>query len=420
MNFSVLGISHKDAPIHVREQIAFGPQESQEALNSLAAKFADFEFEGVLLSTCNRTEFYVAADKAVHPEIVSFLTELKSTNEFIPFLYQKDGKEAVEHLFCVAASLDSMLIGETQILSQVKTAYQRADEIGTTGPVTHAVFQSALKIAKMVGGHTGIHKHRLSLASVAIGDFAMQIFERLDNKKTLILGAGEMAEETLPYLKEHGCKSIFIANRSHEKAVSLSEKCGGIPVSWEDRFNVLKDADLVVSTTGAAEPIVTLADYTKIELQRAGRTLFVLDLAVPRDFDAEINKRDNVFLYSLDDLRAACEANKQRRNKELPKAFKIVSQESERFLREYRHRKTGAIIQQLRGDWEKTKEAELSRLLQKMPDLDEKGKELVKNSFDRLLNKLLHPPMESLRDESEHGAGHQLLKALSRLFRLED
>jgi len=313
-----------------------------------------------------------------------------------------------------------MLVGESQILAQVKSAYQLADETGTTGVVTHAAFQPALKTAKRIIGETQIHQHRVSIPSVAVTDFALQIFERLDDKKTLVLGAGEMADETLRYLTDGGAKSILVIIRNRQRAVVLAGKWTGETDVWENRFDRLAEVDVVVSATGATEPIVELSDFLAVEPKRAGRSLFILDLAVPRDFDPAVGERDHVFLYGIDDLKDVCERNLASRNKELPKAEKIIKQECERFLHDMQHRKTGSVIQQLRADWESQKELELKRLLNKLPNLTIAEQEEVRYAFDRLINKLLHPPLESLRDESKHGVPGMLLDAISHLFRLKD
>ena len=217
------------------------------------------------------------------------------------------GDEAVQHLFTVAASLDSMVVGEPQILAQVKQAYQLATEEGSTGPLLHAAFQAALKAAKRVAGETTIQQRRVSIPSVAVADFAQQIFERFDDKHTLVIGAGEMAEETLRYLKDQGARDVTVVNRSPERALELAGRWGGRARPWDDLLAAMAEADLVISTTGAEEPIVTLEQFLTVEPRRHGRPLFILDLAVPRDFDPAIGDRPEVYLYSIDDLREACE-----------------------------------------------------------------------------------------------------------------
>jgi glutamyl-tRNA reductase len=255
---------------------------------------------------------------------------------------------------------------------------------------------------------------------VAVADFAQQIFERFDDKQTLVIGAGEMADETLRYLCDAGARQITVVNRHFDRAEQLARQWNGRARPWEELLQAVAEADVVISTTGAGGPILSGEAYRQIEAQRAERPLFVLDLAVPRDFDPAIGRRPDVYLYSIDDLEAACRRNRAQRDKELPAAMRIVDQETERFMGDLYHRAIGPVIQQLKEGWQKPKDEELQRLLGKLPELDPRQREEVRRSFDRLLGKLLHPPLESLRDESRHGIPHVLLEALARLFQLKD
>ncbi|MDR1492882.1 MAG: glutamyl-tRNA reductase [Planctomycetaceae bacterium] len=425
LKLAMIGCNHRTADIAVRERLAFSPEQCKETLQ----KWSEAQTcEAVLLATCNRTELYVASENGTIIDDVAVGQFLCGEKNVAPETVRESlitlhDDEAVSHLFHVAGSLDSMVLGEPQILSQVKTAYQMANEIGTAGTVLHGLFQASLKVAKRIVGETEIHQRRTSIPSVAVADFAMQIFERLDDKKTLALGAGEMADETLRYLTDQGAKSILVINRSPDRAEKLAKQWHGRADVWENRFARLAEVDLVVSTTGATEPIVRLDDYLAIESRRQGRPLFVLDLAVPRDFDSAIGARENVFLYSVDDLKETCERNQQSRNRELPKAEKIIRQERCKFWRDMRSRETGSIIRRLREDWKSRKEAELTRLFHKLPNISEADQREVRYAFDRLINKLLHPPLESLRDEadqSHHSVTYLLQDAISRLFRLKD
>ncbi|MDR1385592.1 MAG: glutamyl-tRNA reductase [Planctomycetaceae bacterium] len=425
LKLTMFGCNYRTADIAVRERFAFSPEQCKKTLQ----KWSDAQtHEAVLLATCNRTELYVASENGTVIDdgaICQFLCDEKNVmpetvRESLIMLHDD---EAVSHLFRVAGSLDSMVLGEPQILSQVKAAYQTANEIGTAGSVLHGLFQASLKVAKRIVGETEIHQRRTSIPSVAVADFAMQIFERLDDKKTLVLGAGEMADETLRYLTDQGAMSILVINRSTDHAQKLAEQWHGHTDTWENRFARLAEVDVVISTTGATEPIVRLDDYLAIESRRQGRPLFVLDLAMPRDFDPAIGSRENVFLYSVDDLKETCERNQQSRNRELPKAEKIIKQECGKFWHDMRSRETGSIIRRLREDWESRKETELTRLFHKLPNLSETEQREVRYAFDRLINKLLHPPLESLRDEAyqpHHGVTYLLQDAISRLFRLKD
>ena len=423
MNVQVIGCSHHGTSITVRERLAFRPEQVAEALDQWRRVFRNVE--AVLLSTCNRVEIYAASDAAPMPtaeQAAGFLARFHNldVNELLPHLYVHVDDAAVQHLFTVAASLDSMVLGESQILAQVKQAYQMATEHDATGPLLHTAFQAALCAARRIASETTIHQRRVSIPSVAVADFAQQIFERFDDKETLVIGAGEMAEETLRYLRDEGARRVTVVNRSHDRAVDLARAWQGSARPWEELADAVAAADLVISTTGSDEPIVALDAFRQIEIARRQRPLFILDLAVPRDFDPAIGRRPDVYLYSIDDLQAACQRNRAQRDKELPAATRIIEQETARFMTELYHRATGPVIQQLKEGWQKPKEEELKRLLNRLPDLDERGREEIRQSFDRLVNKLLHPPLESLRDESRHGIPYTLLDALARLFQLRD
>ena len=425
MNLRIVGVNHRSASIELRERLAFAPQQVTAALTAWADRTT--EAEAVLLSTCNRTEFYVASGNDELPSAESLLQFLLAqhgdTAENDPLasqIFTLDGSDAVEHLFSVTASLDSMVLGEVQILAQVKSAYQLALDAQTVGALTHGLFQAALRTAKRIAAETSLHRHRVSIPSIAVVDFALRIFERLEDKRILVFGAGAMGTETVRYLCEHGAKSITALNRNRQRAEELAADFHGNVAEWDDRFEAMIDADVIVSTTGASEPIVTRQDFQTIEDRRGGKPLFVLDLAVPRDFEPSIGRQPEVYLYSIDDLQEACDRNRTERDRELPQALRIVNAEASEFLRSVNVRRGGEMIQKLREHWTQTKDDELRRLLNKLPTLDERQESEIRNAFDRLVNKLLHPPLETLRDEAKDGTPHKLLDALARLFRLKE
>ncbi|HEY4761887.1 MAG TPA: glutamyl-tRNA reductase, partial [Thermoguttaceae bacterium] len=291
MQLEVVGCSHHKTAIEVREKLAFTPAQARAALDRWRRVFP--QVEAVLLSTCNRVEIYAATIMDNPPtieQVASFLADFHNLDaEYIlKYLYLYADEAAVRHLFTVASSLDSMVIGEPQILSQVKEAYQIAILGENTGPLLHSAFQAALHAARRVAGKTAVHQRRVSVPSVAVADFARQIFERFDDKHVVVIGAGEMAAETLRYLRIEGVHQITIVNRSFERASELAPHWNGRAVAWEQLNEALATADLIISTTGANESIVTLDHFERIERTRLGRPLFVLDLAVPRDFDPAI------------------------------------------------------------------------------------------------------------------------------------
>ena len=424
----VIGLNHRSAPLEVREQLAFSPAQVADALNRWQERPTDIE--AVLLSTCNRTEFYVATPEEELPptdQLLQFLLNQKTSPPtgftLASHIFTLDDGAAAEHLFAVASGLDSMVLGEVQILSQVKAAYQLALDANTAGTWIHTLFQTALKTAKRVATETALHEHRVSIPSIAVSDFARQLFECFDDKNILVFGAGEMGQETLRYLVNYGAKSITVLNRHRERAEALAAKFGGNVAEWrvadwEARFELMIDADIIVSTTSADEPVVTLADFQAIESKRAARKLCVLDLAVPRDFEPAIAQCNNVHLYSVDDLQERCSKHRRERDREVPKAEKIVKQSAKELMKEMAHRQNSSVIRQLRERLTETKDAELVRLFNKLPKLDEQEQEEIRYAFDRLLAKYLHSPLESLRNEPTDGKSHKLTDALKKLFRL--
>ncbi|QGJ72077.1 Glutamyl-tRNA reductase [Planctomycetales bacterium 10988] len=424
MKLAVIGCDHHHASVNVRERLAFSPSQAEDALTQLHGRFPGGE--AVLLSTCNRVELYTAFEDPAkcpsHQDLVEFLADFHGLDAYEVFdeLFERTGEDAVRHLFTVAASLDSMVVGDAQILSQVKQAYELASQGDSAGPLTHSIFQAALRVAKRVATETSIHQNRVSIPSVAVADFAKQIFETFTNKEVLVIGAGEMGQETLRYLRDEGAEKISVINRSLERAQNLAEEWKGTALPWEKLEEALTTADIVVSTTGATEPIMSFPRFGNILERRKQRSLMVLDLAIPRDFDPDIADLQGVYLYDLDSLSQVCQENRQRRDKELPQGLKIIEEETSRFMTELNHRATSPVIRRLREGWQRPKEDELKRLLNRLPDLDEKSEAEIRYAFDRLVNKLLHPPLESLRDEAKSGVPHTLLQSLKTLFKLTD
>lgn len=428
MNMLVVGCSHHVADAAFRERVAFAPDQVSGFLDSYYEKYP--ETEAVLLSTCNRTELYVMSNQAEATPSRCDIVDLLSSRHGIPrdeldsSVYAHHDSQAVSHLFSVSSSLDSMVVGESQIISQVKQAYETATDVRPKSPLIHRAFDAAIRVAKRVSTETKIHENRVSVPSIAINVLARQIFERFDNKKILVLGAGEMAEETLTYLKAAGAKQITVANRTESRANTLAEKFAGQTAPWSGLMNELAAADLVVSTTGATEPIVTANDFQSVMKARGQKMLFVLDLAIPRDFDERIGQQfDNVFLYSLDDLQRECERNISSRKSQWPKARKIVADETDQFFRDSRRRASGSTIAQLKRQANEVKDEELKRLMNRLESVSDKDRQQIEKSFHRVINKLLHPPLESIREESTADDASAepvgLLEAMRRLFKLD-
>lgn len=423
MKLRMVGCSHHQAGLEIRQRLAFDSTQASEALSQWQNELPELEL--VLLSTCNRVELYAAGSQEA-PQTDELVAALARFHHFAPEdlsnrIISLTDQQVAAHLLRVAASLDSMVVGEPQILAQVKQAFQIAQQQHVAGPRLHDLFQAALRTAKRVTGETSLHRHRVSIPSVAIADLANCVFESFDDKHVLVAGAGDMAEETLRYLREIGKPQIHVVNRSEQRGRELADQWQGTYHPWDELADQLAQADMAISTTSASEPIVTAAHFAKqIAPRRQQRPLVILDLAVPRDFDPAISRELGVYLYCIDDLQQACDRNRAARAAELPAAEEIVREETARFVADAHLRATAPVITGLREGLHRPKEAELERLFRKLPELDGPSREEIRQFADRLVNKLLHPPLESLRDASRNGTHHGLLDALRRLFKLED
>jgi len=426
MRVQMIGCSHHDADVTFREKLAFQPTQVAAALAQMRNLFP--RTEAVLLSTCNRMELYAAAeDDADCPtaeQLINFVAEFHGLvpQDIAAELHNLSGEEAVRHLFSTAASLNSMVVGEAQILSQIKQAYDLANAGDSTGPLTHSTFQAAIRVAKRVQNETKLHEKRVSIPSIAVADYASQFFERFDDKVVLIIGAGEMAQETLTYLVDKNVGKTIIVNRSRERADQLAKKTGSEAADWDQLEGLLAEADLVVSATAATAPVVTTDMFRQVVEKRYQRPIFILDLAVPRDFDNRISEFINVYLYSIDDIQAVCDANLAARQLEWPKAETIIAEETDLFMKVLFQRVTGPWIGRLKQQANEIKKAELQRLQNKLGDLanDPAVAKEIEITLDRLVNKLLHPPLESLREDISPDTGAGLLDALKKLFQLKD
>lgn len=428
MNLQVVYCNHQSANLSIRERLAFAGDKLEAAYRELAGRFHSAEF--VVLSTCNRVEVYSAQESPdaapTRKQIAEFVSEFHHLplEEFSDELLAETGPDAVRHLFRVASSLDSMVLGEPQIVNQVKEAYRLAQEHNACGPLTHAMFQGAIRVSARVRSETKLAEGRVSIASVAVSDFGRGIFDRFDDKHVLILGAGEMAEETLRYLCDEGIRQVTILNRNLDRAQKLAAQFAAIaaqPRSWDSLDEELARADMIVSTTGATEPVVDVNRFRAARRRSGEKPVFILDLGAPRDFAPAIaDIDDNVFLYDIDALEETCEQNRKARSREIEAAQRIVDDEAERFMQDVYHMATGPIVKRLREQWHDVSRDELARLRSKLAHLSPADLDAVERSMERIVNKLLHPPLEALRHEAKEGTPHGLIDALKRLFHLRD
>lgn len=424
MNLQVVYCTYRSTDLAIRDRLSFSSDDDVlRAHDELKRRYPGCEH--VVVSTCNRIEVYVAqADAEAGPnqqEIAAFLGEFHGIpmDEFFDVLLREEGPGAVKHLFEVAAGVDSMVLGESQIVQQVKKAYELSTRGDASGPVTHALFQRALRVASRTRSETSLGSGRLSVASVAVGEFANAIFDRFADKHVLVIGAGEMARETLRYLRDAGVSHITVVNRSFERGEALAQEFSGMAVPWDDRHSPLANADIVVSATGASVPVLTADDIRRVRTS-AEKPLVLLDLGAPRDIEPEAGGVDDgIFLYDVDDLKQASDRNRKKRHREIDRCAKIIDEETESFVRDVYHQATGPIIRDLRSSWEMVAAEELDTLFRRHPELDEKTRANIERSVRRITGRLLHPPLEALRDDANTGHSVGLVDAVRRLFGLE-
>ncbi len=427
MKLLALGVDHRRAPTTVREALAFEGARRDAGLDALTAAFPGSEF--VVLSTCNRVELYAAgASAAVAPTtgaLIDWLAHFHAAtpDHFAAHLVDHHDAEAVSHLFKVAASLESLVLGEGQILGQVRDAYKAAVARKAVGPILHAVFPHALKVGKLVRERTGMDQGKLSVASVAV-DVARDVFDTFADKTVLVVGAGKMGDLTLQHLAALKPGSILVTNRNPDRAEAAAARWGGRAVPFDRLGLALVEADVVVSTTAAAEPIVSLEAYARVQKARKNRLALILDIAVPRDFDPRIGDLEQVMLYNVDDLRAQADRNRQGRRKGVDPALAIIEEETARCLAALRHRAhAGTLLKQL-GDYaDAARLRELDALIHRQPDLTPGQRDDIAHAMLRLQNQFLHHPRSALRtavaaEAAEHP--HPLLHAVRALFGLAD
>lgn len=421
----IVGLNHRSAPIEVRENVAFEASYLREALAQLRAYPAIQE--GVILSTCNRVEVVAAAadGAAASAEIKTFLDAQgarRNAGQLDDHVYAYQGADAVRHVFRVAASLDSMVVGEPQILGQLKEYYSAAQEAGTVGTILHRLFHRAFSVAKRVRTETGIASRAVSVSSVAV-DLARRIFDRFDDKTVMLIGAGKMGGLMARHLQSNGARSLMVTNRTFERAVELAGSIHGSPILFEDFPRYLKIADLVIGCTGAPEVLVNAGAVGAILKERKNKPMFFIDIGDRRNFDAEINKLDNAYLYNIDDLQAVAKENLQERSNEAEKAEKIVVEEVASFNRWIHSLEQAPTIMALRHRFEEVRRNEMEKSLGGgLKDLSDRQRESLEVMTTAMINKLLHGPISHLKKNSEKEDDESALysAALKKLFNIEE
>jgi glutamyl-tRNA reductase len=402
MKVFIVGLNHKIADIEVREKLAFDGPKLLEGL--MRFKELPEVQEAIILSTCNRVELYANVNDTgkASEAIKTFLSEFHGIkrSSLDKALYMYDDIDAVKHTFRVASSLDSMIVGEPQILGQLKDAFELALEKKTTGILLNKLMKKAISVAKRVRTETRIAENAVSISFAAV-ELARKIFTDLSERSFMLLGAGEMAELAARHLITNGVKEVMVANRTYERACDLAQEFNGRPVKFEEFINEMVHADIVICSTGAPDYILRKNEMHKVMKERKQRQVFLIDISVPRNIDPEINGLENVYLYNIDDLQGVVDANVSERQQEAEKAEKIVEDEIETFLKWQSTLDSVPTIKALRERAEEMKKEELDRLLNKIADLGEKDREAIEYMATALMNKLIHPPTAALKDSTE-------------------
>ncbi len=418
----LLGMNHKSAPVEVREQLALVCRQDTDPLR-LFPQLEHVE-ELFVLSTCNRVEFLFTSNSSGGESIkeVKGLLEAHigpTVRQFDSFTYIYKNLDAVRHLFRVASSLDSMVVGEPQILGQIKTAYRDATQHRTVGVILNKLLHKAFSIAKRVRTETRIGSYAISISYAAV-ELARKIFGELRDKRVLLIGAGEMAELAAEHFLTHGVRNMVVANRTLERAVELARRFGGETVAFSHLLDALKQADIVLTSTGSPEPILHYRDVRSRMRERRNRPLFFIDIAVPRDVDPGVNEIDNVYLYDIDDLQGIVEANKEERLKEAERAEHIIEEEIIKFQKWLCTLDVVPTIIALRGKAETIRQNELQKTLAHLPDLDEKERQAIEILTQSIVNKLMHDPVLFLKKKAERDSKRVFVDFTQQLFNLSD
>ena len=420
MYILVTGLNHRTAPVEIRERLAFGEPVPQNIYDRLTCRD---ELHGVLvLSTCNRTEVY-ATVKDIE-QGVGVLEEFMASSsgleidELRPYLYQPNCYEAIGHLFRVAAGLGSMVLGETQILGQVKDAYNHAIEMGASDGILNTLFQKALHAGKRVRTETGLDRHAVSVSYVAV-ELARNIFGILEDKTVLVIGAGEMSELTARYLVDNGVSTVMVSNRSYERAVSLAERVDGTAISFADLPGWLSRADIIISCTAATHYVVRYEAVEEALRKRQGRNLFIIDIAVPRDVDPRIGEIEGIYLYDIDDLENVIDANLMERKKAARQAQKILLEELQEFEEWLNTLYVIPVVKALKQKGEEIKQREVTRALNRLGNTSLRQEKIIGSLASSIVNQLLHFPVVNLKEMALTSNGHLYAEVTRNLFALE-
>ncbi len=420
MKLIITGVSHKTAPVEVRERLAF----SEAALPGALAQLKSREgvSEALILSTCNRVEILAASEDGVDlPAVIGeFLAEAhaETAASLGPCLYHHEGSAAIRHLFRVAASLDSMVVGEPQILGQLKAAYAAAKAQGAVCGLLDHVLTRAFGVAKRVRSETGIGQMAVSISYAAV-ELARKIFGSLDGKTVMIVGAGKMSELSARHLRRSGASHIFVTNRTYERALEVANLFQGTPVEYTKFLSLLPEVDILIASSAAPHYILHKAEMQHVISVRRNKPMFLIDIAVPRNIASEVNEIDNVFLYDIDDLQGVVNSNLREREKEAGHAERIIAEEVERMLARLKAQEVAPAIVSLREQLEEIRLAEIERMRGKLGALTPQQEEALESITRGIINKIAHGPVSELRKRAGDPEGVHVVDAIRKAFHLK-
>lgn len=420
MYLVVVGLNHKTAPVEVREKLSFSEEQLPKHLEKLTSNKI---IRGcIILSTCNRTEVYAAVldvDKGL-TKIREHLAKVSrgELSERMNCLYTYTLYDVITHLFRVTSGLDSMILGETQILGQVKTAYQVACDSESSNRVLNTLFQQAIVVGKKVRTDTLIDRNAVSISYAAV-ELAKQVFEGLEDRSILIIGAGKMSSLTAKHLVCNGVSKVLVSNRSFERAIELATQFGGEPVYFNELFDHMAQVDIVISATAASHYIIGKADMTRVMKRRNGKKIFIIDIAVPRDVDPLVKDVEGVELFDIDDLQNVVDQNLEHRKKEAVKAEKIIEHEIAEFWKWLSTQFVTPTVSALKNRGEEIRQKEMTRAFNRLGNISERELKIISSMTNSIVNQLLHDPVMQLKHYALTQQGHLYTEILQNLFNLD-
>jgi len=421
MKLLITGVSHKTAPVEVRECLAFREETLPAALADLKSR--EGVTEAVILSTCNRVEITVTTDDQSDPQAIvdTFLTDSKavSPDSIAPYLYRHEGEAAIHHLFRVAASLDSMVVGEPQILGQLKAAYAAAKDCGAVCGWLDGLLTRAFSVAKRVRSDTGIGQMAVSVSYAAV-ELARKIFGSLSNRTIMIVGAGKMSELAARHLRRSGASHVFVTNRTHDRAIEMAKLFQGTPVEYTRFVAMLPEVDIVIASSGAPHYILRKEDMQRVIAARRNKPMFVIDIAVPRNIEPSVNEVDNVFLYDIDDLQEVVNANLRERMKEADHAEAMVTEEVQRMMARLKVAEVTPTIVGLQEQLEQIRSSEIEKVRRKCGPFTPEQEQAIEMLTRGIINKIAHGPISELRNQAGHPEGAHVVAAIRKAFHLQD